>query len=78
MTATPSAGYSFVNWTENGSTVSTSSSYNFTLNSDRNLVAHFSTVNYTISTTSSPSNGGTTTGDGTFAAGELADGDGNT
>jgi hypothetical protein len=41
VTATPSSGYSFANWTENGSVVSTSASYTFTLNSNRNLVANF-------------------------------------
>ena len=41
VTATPSSGYSFANWTENGSVVSTSASYTFTLNNSRNLVANF-------------------------------------
>ena len=49
--------------------MSTSSSYNFTLNSNRDLVAHFSTVNYTLTITASPSNGGTTTVGGTYPAG---------
>ncbi len=35
-------GYTFVNWTENGIEVSTSSTYNFALNDDRILVANFS------------------------------------
>jgi hypothetical protein len=69
VTATANSGYSFVNWTENGSVASTSASYTFTLNSSRTLVANFTSVNYTITTSSSPSAGGTTTGDGTFAAG---------
>jgi hypothetical protein len=37
----PGANVTFVNWTENGSVVSTSSSYNFTATADRNLVANF-------------------------------------
>jgi hypothetical protein len=41
VTANPNSGYAFVNWTENGSAVSTSSSYTFTLNANRNLVANF-------------------------------------
>ena len=69
VTATANSGYTFSNWTENGNVVSSSASYTFTLNSNRNLVANFATVTYTITISSSPSNGGTTTGDGTFAAG---------
>ncbi len=41
VTATPNQGYSFVNWTENGTVVSSSPDYSFTLSSDRNLVANF-------------------------------------
>ena len=41
VAATPSSGYSFVNWTQNGSVMSTSSSYPFTLNGDATLVANF-------------------------------------
>ena len=41
VTATANAGFSFVNWTEGGSQVSTSASYTFTLTADRTLVAHF-------------------------------------
>jgi hypothetical protein len=40
--ATPNSGFTFVNWTESGSAVSTSSSYTFTLNGNRTLVANFS------------------------------------
>jgi hypothetical protein len=39
--ATPSSGYNFASWTENGSVVSTSASYTFVLNGNRNLVAVF-------------------------------------
>ncbi len=41
LTATANAGYGFVNWTENGSEVSTSASYSFTASADRSLVANF-------------------------------------
>jgi len=41
VTATPNGGFTFVSWTENGSVVSTATSYTFTLNSNRNLVANF-------------------------------------
>jgi hypothetical protein len=42
VTATANAGYSFTSWTENGSVVSTSANYTFTLNNNRDLVAVFS------------------------------------
>jgi hypothetical protein len=42
VTATPNADYHFVNWTENGTAVSTEASYTFTVTSGRDLVANFS------------------------------------
>ncbi len=42
VTATAQAGYTFVNWTEDGIQVSTSANYTFTVDSNRNLVANFS------------------------------------
>ena len=39
--ATPAVGCIFVNWTENGTPVSTSAKYSFTVSSIRNLVANF-------------------------------------
>lgn len=44
VTASANSGYSFANWTENGGVVSSSTSYTFTLNSNRTLVANFSIV----------------------------------
>lgn len=44
VTASAASNYSFVNWTENGSVVSSSASYPFTLNGNRTLVANFSLV----------------------------------
>lgn len=71
VTATANAGYYFVNWTENGTEVSTSLSYAFTLNSDRNLVANFALAPtmYTVALSVNPSTGGVTTGQGTYAEG---------
>ncbi len=71
VTATANSGYSFANWTENGTVVSTSASYSFTVTGNRTLVANFTatTTSYTISTSSSPSNGGWTSGGGTYASG---------
>ena len=41
LTATANEGYTFTNWTENGSQVSTQATYSFTVTSNRNLVANF-------------------------------------
>ena len=66
--ATPNTGYSFLDWTENGNIVSTDTSYTFVVTSNRNLVANFiqNTVQYSITTSANPTNGGTTSGGGTF------------
>jgi len=42
--ATPRSGCRFVNWTENGTSVSTSPNYSFALNKDRNLVANYEAI----------------------------------
>jgi uncharacterized repeat protein (TIGR02543 family) len=62
--ATANSGFTFVNWTESGSVVSTSASYTFTLNGDRTLVANFSPVNIAITVQANPS-GRSFTVDGT-------------
>ncbi len=41
VTASPASGYTFVNWKENGASVSTSASYTFTVTGDRTLTASF-------------------------------------
>ena len=66
MTATPNAGYTFTNWTENGNPVSTNTNYTFTVTGNRNLVAHFQLQSFTVTATADPSNGGTVTGGGTY------------
>ena len=72
VTATPNTGYQFVNWTENGTAVSSSASYSFTVTSNRNLVAHFSnqTQSYTVTVSANPANGGNVNGGGTFSQGQ--------
>jgi hypothetical protein len=74
VTATPAAGYSFVNWTEGANVVSTSPSYSFTMNGNRTLVANFAVVppgKFAVLTSSNPALGGTTTGSGSFNAGST-------
>ena len=69
VVATPSAGYEFVNWTENGSVVGTVPTYAFVVNNDRDLVANFSLIDFDIVLVASPTNGGTLTGAGSFVLG---------
>jgi hypothetical protein len=69
VTATANSGFSFVNWTANGSVVSTLASYTFTLNSNTALVANFAPTQYTVAVSTSPSAGGTVSSGGKFAAG---------
>jgi uncharacterized repeat protein (TIGR02543 family) len=72
VTAMPSAGYTFTNWTNNGAVVSTSSSYQFTMDGNKALVANFTVVppsQFAVVLSSSPAAGGTTTGSGPYNAG---------
>ena len=48
VTATANSGYTFTNWTENGSVVNTSASYTFMLNGNESLVANFTAVTNTV------------------------------
>jgi hypothetical protein len=56
--------YEFVDWTVNGVKKSAETNYTFTATKTETLVAHFALIPYTISTRSSPANGGITTGGG--------------
>jgi len=47
-TATANPGYTFVNWTDGGTLVSTNTTYSFVLNGNRALVANFVTNNFTL------------------------------
>ena len=44
LKAIPNSGYVFVNWTENGDTISTDTNYTFNVTANRNLVANFSII----------------------------------
>ena len=74
VVATPNTGYHFVNWTENGTSVSSNASYTFTVTGNRDLVANFSqqVQTYTITATANPTSGGTVTGAGTYNQGSTA------
>lgn len=71
LTATPSTGFDFVNWTKNGSQVSTNSSYSFTVTEEANYVAHFQLQSFTINASSNPNNSGTISGSGTYNYGQT-------
>ena len=68
ITATPNAGYAFVNWTEGNTVVSSNASYTFTVSASRTLVANF-VQTFTVSTSASPATAGKTSGGGTVNSG---------
>lgn len=72
VTATPTTGFTFTNWTVNGTPVSTSASYQFAMNGNVALVANFAPVpagQFAVNLSSNPAAGGTTTGAGSYNAG---------
>ena len=71
LTATPSTGYHFVNWTKNGTQVSTNLTYSFTANANAAYVANFALNSYNITATTYPSTGGFVTGGGTYNYGST-------
>ncbi|MFZ4726129.1 MAG: beta strand repeat-containing protein, partial [Paludibacter sp.] len=69
VVAVPNNGYRFVNWTENGTEVSTSASYSFTVRAARTLVANFAATTTSVSISSTTLTGFTYN----FAAGPSAE-----
>ena len=68
VTATPATGYHFVNWTENGTEVSTEATFTFNATVDRNLIAIFAKneePDPTPTPTPDPTPSGPSTGDST-------------
>ena len=65
--AMANSGYQFINWTENGETVSEDAQYTFPVYRNYNLVANFSTTKYYIAAVAEPDYGGTVSGYGEFA-----------
>ena len=73
LIATAKPGFTFTNWTENGSVVSNNANYTFTVTGNRTLVANFDTQapnTYNINVSPNPSNGGTVSGGGTYNYGQ--------
>lgn len=68
----PNPGYTFVNWTESGTIVSTSSSFQFTLTANKTLVANFTIIpalQFAVILSSNPAEGGTNSGSGSYTSG---------
>lgn len=72
LTAIPNNGYLFDRWSDNV----TAAQRTVTVNSNMNLIAYFTeyiepTVQYTVTASPSPNNGGTITGTGTYDSGTM-------
>lgn len=70
VSASAATGYTFVNWTEEGTEVSTEANYSFTADKDRSLVANFFPNEYMISANVLPADSGTVTGTGSYYHGD--------
>ncbi|MBN1927291.1 MAG: DUF3494 domain-containing protein [Prolixibacteraceae bacterium] len=51
VVATPATGYTFANWTEGSTVVSSNASYSFTATANRTLVANFTIYTFTLNVT---------------------------
>jgi len=71
LVAVANSGFSFINWTENGTAVSTNATYTFTVSAERNLVANFSETGLTISATAG-TGGAITSGAGNYIVSATA------
>ena len=71
LTATPNAGYEFVNWTLDSTVVATTATYSFNAMVDASYVAHFALIDYTITATADPAVGGTISGAGEYHLGDI-------
>jgi len=74
VNAVPSAGFAFTNWTEGTTVVSTSSSYQFTIAANRNLVANFTAIplgSFSVALSANPVAGGVNTGSGAYTVGTV-------
>jgi gliding motility-associated-like protein/uncharacterized repeat protein (TIGR02543 family) len=73
LTATPAAGYTFTGWS--GDATGTASSITVTMDGDKNVTANFQeqsgTTKYTLAIATSPSDGGSVSGAGSYDAGSV-------
>ncbi len=70
MTATALNDYEFINWTENGSVVSSDDIYEFEITENRNLVANFSEEYYVVNAIAVPSGSAIIEGNGNYGPGQ--------
>ncbi len=70
LMASGNPGWGFQKWTENGAQASASATYNFTVRSNRTLVANFVPA-YNVTTGVSPAYGGSASAGGTFNSNSL-------
>lgn len=73
LNAIPLEGYSFVNWTENGSEISEDTLLSFQVDQNRSVTANFSLNSYDVTVTANPIQGGVVSGGGTYYHGETVD-----
>lgn len=72
LTATPENGYHLVNWTVNGTVVSTSNPYTFTVEDDTTVQANFAIDAFTVTTAVNDQTMGSATGGGQYSPGTTA------
>lgn len=71
LTALPSLGFYFQNWTQNGNILSTNPSFTFTMPaSNVSIQANFTPQSYQVTTQSVPAEGGLTSGSGVYEFGQ--------
>ncbi len=72
LTATANEGYDFVNWTEDGTVVSTDAEYAFEVTEAHDLVANFQLKSYSVAVSVDPEEGGSIyVGNDVFAGGTI-------
>lgn len=71
LIASENTGYTFSFWSENGNTVSYDAQYSFTVTASRNLVANFTPMEFQISVSAQPTNGGVVDGGDTYYYGQV-------
>ena len=71
LTATANPGYTFSNWTRNGSVASTNTTYSFYVSEAATCVANFTLNTFNVAAKATPEEGGTVTGAGTYGYGST-------
>ncbi|MBP5782203.1 MAG: InlB B-repeat-containing protein, partial [Bacteroidales bacterium] len=66
IAASANVGYTFANWTEEGTVVSTAATYTFTITEDHDFIAYFTLNTYDVTVASNPADGGIVTGAGNY------------